>query len=89
MGQNCSACHIKINKDKDKKGRTICKTCYNKKKRMKVSVSEKQKNQSLKIATKRKKTVLFFSAHITQVNFYLMLNKFKKIRNKREIVIKT
>ena len=33
--KNCSACNIKIDKDTYKKDRTICKNCYNEKKKQK------------------------------------------------------
>ena len=31
--KNCSACNIKLDINNDKKGRTVCRDCYNKKKR--------------------------------------------------------
>ena len=31
--KTCSACNIKLDKDNYKRGRTVCKDCYNKKKR--------------------------------------------------------
>ena len=33
MNKNCSACNIKLNINNYKKDRTVCRDCYNKKKR--------------------------------------------------------
>ena len=40
---NCSVCNIKLDKNKYKKDRTVCKDCYNKKKRKnKITISHQQ-----------------------------------------------
>ena len=33
--KNCSACNLKLDRDNYKRGRTVCKSCYNEKKRKK------------------------------------------------------
>ena len=46
--KSCTSCNIKIQKDKNKKDRTICKKCYSRMKRnvIKSIVREKQNNDN-------------------------------------------
>ena len=43
--KNCSACNIKLDKDKYQKHRTVCKNCYDRKKRKNSDNTLIQKQQ--------------------------------------------
>ena len=40
--KNCSACNIKLDLNNYQKDRTVCKDCYNKKKKNEITISYKQ-----------------------------------------------
>ena len=48
MNKNCTVCNINIDKDNYKKDRTVCKSCYNGKKR-KNNNKTSHHNQKLKV----------------------------------------
>ena len=43
--KNCSACNIKLDINNYKKDRTVCKDCYYKKKKNKITISHQPKNE--------------------------------------------
>ena len=59
--KNCSACNIKLDINNYKKHRTVCRDCYNKKKR-KNNVTNNQKLKTITITTE-----LFSSDHLFRV----------------------
>ena len=95
MNRNCSACDIMIDLNNYKKDRTVCKTCYNKNKRKKVSdfVNVNKKVSDFENVNKK---VSDFENHrhviIGPCNVgktYYMLKVLEKIGDKRPIHIIT
>ena len=80
--QNCTACNIKLDEDKFKKNRTVCKDCYNKKNNKIVRRNYQFTKSTCKIEhfrlvlVFRKKThfMLKFFSRLHNQDFYIITN---------------
>ena len=104
MNRNCSACNKKIDTINYKKGKSVCKTCYNKNKNERKNTLPPNTNivpdQQPKLNNvSNKDSNLIVSAHENHAyvvvgarnvgKIYYMLKKLKKIGNERPIHIIT
>ena len=99
MNRNCSACNIKIDINNYKRDRTVCKHCYNKKKRKNNNEITTSYQQPKIENVNNKDSNTFVSTHENHAyvvigprnvgKTYYMLKKLEKIGNKRPIHIIT
>ena len=76
--KKCSRCNIKLEKDKNRENRTICKNCYNKKESKCNKISEKEGLSRLNKRFNKSRTLIdrtFFFGDTT----HQMLNFFSRI----------
>ena len=87
--KNCSSCNIKLDKNNYKKDRTVCKDCYNKKKRKnKITISHHHHQQQpiIENGNNNNPTLLVGPSFLGKT--YLMLKILSRISN-RDIYIIT
>ena len=83
--KKCSSCNTKLDKDNYKKDRTVCKDCYNKKKRKNINNNTLIRNQPPKTDNfnennSDRSTILFRPSFSGK--FYLMLKFLSRILNR-------
>ena len=78
MDRNCTACNVKIDKDNYKKDRTVCKSCYNEKKKNCIKISENKQfndNRTLFVGPfLQVKLMLKILSRIPDRDFYIITN---------------
>ena len=90
MNRNCSACNILIDINNYKKDRTVCKTCYNKKKRKNITSHQQpnienvnNNNNNIVSNFENRANVIIGPRNVGKT--YYMLKVLEKISNQRPI----